>query len=294
MMEKFQTLEVRGRKSSKAWKFFAVLFPMLGSLAFAQGPGSLTGFFQAWWGQSGFNPSFISGLTLWLDANDSSTLFDAASGGSASTNGGAVARWEDKSINALHYTQSNSALQPIFNGVGVDFDGSNDQLQSTNGSNAMAGKTNYSFFIVFEADSFSGSPNLIRFDSFQFSDQLFELGTMSPALTFIGRSDVASNFRTYNTSNNRSLSTSTKYLYAFDRDSDTTGLLKINSVSYTNFTGALVAVNVRTNQTATLAAYANNLYLNGRVFEVLLYGRTLSNAEYTKVADYLNAKWSIY
>jgi hypothetical protein len=50
MIEKFQTLEVGGRKSSKAWKFFAVLFPMLGSLAMAQGPGSLTGFFQAWWG----------------------------------------------------------------------------------------------------------------------------------------------------------------------------------------------------------------------------------------------------
>jgi hypothetical protein len=49
MIEKFQTLEVGGRKSSKAWKFFAVLFPMLGSLATAQGPGGPT-FFQAWWG----------------------------------------------------------------------------------------------------------------------------------------------------------------------------------------------------------------------------------------------------
>jgi hypothetical protein len=50
MMEKFQTLEVRGRKSSNRWKFFAVLFPMLGSLAMAQGPGGQRGFFQAWWG----------------------------------------------------------------------------------------------------------------------------------------------------------------------------------------------------------------------------------------------------
>jgi hypothetical protein len=50
MIKKLQTLEVRGRKSSKPWKFFAVLFPMLGSLAFAQGPGSQVGFFQAWWG----------------------------------------------------------------------------------------------------------------------------------------------------------------------------------------------------------------------------------------------------
>jgi hypothetical protein len=52
MTEKFQTLENIGRKSSKPWKFFAVLFPMLGSLAMAQGPGGQRAFFQAlFWGQ---------------------------------------------------------------------------------------------------------------------------------------------------------------------------------------------------------------------------------------------------
>jgi hypothetical protein len=48
----FQLLENGSLKSSNRWKFFAVLFPMLGSLAMAQGPGSISqgGFFQAWWG----------------------------------------------------------------------------------------------------------------------------------------------------------------------------------------------------------------------------------------------------
>jgi hypothetical protein len=50
MIEKFQTLEVRGRKSSKPWKFLLCLFPIIGSLAMAQGPGSQVGFFQAWYG----------------------------------------------------------------------------------------------------------------------------------------------------------------------------------------------------------------------------------------------------
>jgi hypothetical protein len=290
-----QSLENRSLKSSNRWKFFAVLFPIIGTCAMAQGPGSQVGFFQAWWGNSGFDPAFIDGLTLWLDGADIASIYDATTGGSVVTNGGQVARWEDKSVNARHYTQSNSALRPIYSGVGVDFDGSNDQLQSTNGSNAMAGKTNYSFFIVFEADSFSGDPVLMRFDSVASSDQLFELGQQGAQnLTYLGNSFQSINFRTYNTANNRSLSTSTKYLYSFDRDSNTTGLLKINSLSYTNFTGGLVAVGVRTNQTATLAAYLNNLYFNGRIFEVILYGRTLSNAEYTQVANYLNAKWSIY
>jgi hypothetical protein len=46
----FQSLENRSLKSSSRWKFFAVLFPILGTCAMAQGPGSQAGFFQAWFG----------------------------------------------------------------------------------------------------------------------------------------------------------------------------------------------------------------------------------------------------
>jgi hypothetical protein len=49
---------------------------------------------------------------LWLDAADSSTLFDAVSGGSLVAADGAVARWEDKSGNARHATQSTSGERP--------------------------------------------------------------------------------------------------------------------------------------------------------------------------------------
>ncbi len=49
---------------------------------------------------------------LWLDASDSSTLFDAVSGGSLVAADGAVARWEDKSGNANHATQSTSGSRP--------------------------------------------------------------------------------------------------------------------------------------------------------------------------------------
>lgn len=50
---------------------------------------------------------------LWLDAADSSTLFDATSGGSLPGNNGAVARWEDKSGNGRHVTQSTSGNRPL-------------------------------------------------------------------------------------------------------------------------------------------------------------------------------------
>jgi hypothetical protein len=51
-----QSLENRSLKSSNRWKFFAVLFPIIGTCAFAQGPGSLAGFFQAIWGAKTLDP----------------------------------------------------------------------------------------------------------------------------------------------------------------------------------------------------------------------------------------------
>ena len=79
-------------------------------------------------------PSSIAGLELWLDASDSSTLYDATSGGSLVTADGEVARWEDKSGNNRHATQSTSSGRPIRR-VSVqggkdalDFDGWDDAL----------------------------------------------------------------------------------------------------------------------------------------------------------------------
>lgn len=91
-------------------------------------------------------PSSISGLELWLDASDSSTLYDATTGGSLVASDGSVARWEDKSGNSRHLTQSSSGNRPqrktsIQNGKDiVRFDGTDDELirSSFNLSSATA------------------------------------------------------------------------------------------------------------------------------------------------------------
>jgi len=83
------------------------------------------------------SPTQISGLQLWLDASDASTLYDATTGGSLVAADGGVARWEDKSGNGRHATQGTSASRPvrktnIFNGLSaLRFDGSNDFLSLT-------------------------------------------------------------------------------------------------------------------------------------------------------------------
>lgn len=56
-------------------------------------------------GGGSFSPSDLL-PALWLDAADSSTLFDATSGGSTPANGGFVRRWQDKSGNLRHVTEA--------------------------------------------------------------------------------------------------------------------------------------------------------------------------------------------
>lgn len=78
-------------------------------------------------------PSQIT-TALWLDAADASTLYDATSGGSLVAADGAIARWEDKSGNARHFTQRNSGARPLRkvsaqNGNDIiEFDGTADYL----------------------------------------------------------------------------------------------------------------------------------------------------------------------
>jgi hypothetical protein len=76
----------------------------------------------------------IGGLQLWLDSSDANTLYDATTGGSLVAADGSVARWEDKSGNARHFTQSNATFRPARktnqqNGLDtILLDGSNDHL----------------------------------------------------------------------------------------------------------------------------------------------------------------------
>lgn len=66
-------------------------------------------------------PLTISGLQLWLDASDASTLYDATTGGSLVAADGTVARWEDKSGNARHATEaSNKPTRKVAAQNGLD------------------------------------------------------------------------------------------------------------------------------------------------------------------------------
>lgn len=103
-----------------------------------------------------FDPLSLS-PALWLDASDANTLFDAVSGGSLVAANGTIARWQDKSGNARHVTQSTLGFRPtrrtsIQNGRDVvRFDVSDDHLISSNVSSPSA----FTFFAVVKANTWN-------------------------------------------------------------------------------------------------------------------------------------------
>jgi hypothetical protein len=71
---------------------------------------------QAWFNvptTTTWTPAEISSLVGWWDASDSTTLFDALVGGSTPGASGQIYRWEDKSANEMHLSQSDSTKRPL-------------------------------------------------------------------------------------------------------------------------------------------------------------------------------------
>lgn len=60
-----------------------------------------------------WSPSDLTSLAAWYDASDSTTVFDATTGGSLPADDGDVARIEDKSGSGAHLTQSTAGNRPV-------------------------------------------------------------------------------------------------------------------------------------------------------------------------------------
>jgi hypothetical protein len=88
------------------------------------------------------DPTSITGLQLWLDASDGTSLYDETSGGSPVVATGMVRRWLDKSGNGRHAIESTNGPTRrinVQNGLStLDFDGTNDTLQIPSSQSTFA------------------------------------------------------------------------------------------------------------------------------------------------------------
>lgn len=248
------------------------------------------------WGL-GFNPLSLSPV-LWLDASDSSTLFDATVGGNLVAAGGAVARWEDKSGNARHVTQATLSSRPVrvANVQGgrdvVRFDGVDDLLSTAANSPSVTGVTIY---FVSKHNSFGGS-NFAR---------LLEMG--SNGYIYMVNLNNAFSQQSY-----RGIYIAGSLLKDSANFSATTGVWRVHGISNANSSlvsqtvhrvnGAVSSGVITGDGTLTIPANVAmhignrssfDRAFDGDIAEILVFPTVLTNEQNIAVERYLAQKWNI-
>ena len=243
------------------------------------------------WPTAFVNPTNLTGLQLWLDASDASTLYDATTGGSLVAVDGAIARWEDKSGNARHATQATSGNRPtrktsVLNGRdAILFDGSDDGLAVPN-TFGQWGTGNWSMFMAVRTGTSVTSKYL--FSSVVLVNSLFiwSVGDDIRVRTAGGSSQTLSP--------NLSAATSTGVITSVIRNGTAfTGRIGASSNTATtssnglSFDGATVEIGIY-NEPGF-----RGLPWNGHICEVIAYDSALSDTNRTIVENYLKSKWGI-
>jgi len=245
----------------------------------------------------------IAGCQLWLDAADASTIFDATTGGSLVAADGGVARWEDKSGNARHVTQSTAGNRPTRktnqqNGRDtLLFDGSNDSLV---GGDYLDGNTgSVTAFCVLKRNGVNATHEIIgkgtdsggwlfRFEGGNklnlsaWSDNTFANSTSVSSTNQFTATSYALAFFTFN-AGSLGQAAFRRNGSSFAANSSQTG------------TGAVTPPNTSDNfQIGTQFYQGVDYFLfNGYIAEIIIYNSALSDADRSAVESYLISKWGI-
>ncbi len=236
-------------------------------------------------------PSVMSagnGMVLWLDGADTSTLFqDTAGSVPATTAGQTVARWNDKSTQANHATQTTAADRPALATIGSrllpTFDGTTDAL-SLDVTKMPTGTTASTTLAVGRltdpAPASSGWRSLVLWGSNSAGQLRSHTKVINSAAAGFDNFGTVSSAGTWAT--------------------NTMGLLEssFTSAQYTARFNANVATTVVTssNTGTSFASIASNPgadYWIGQVPEIIVFNTTLTETQRRAVQDYLATKWGL-
>lgn len=228
---------------------------------------------------TGFNPRSISGLALWFDADDASTI---------TLNGTTVSEWRDKSRNGRHAIQETAGLQPTY------------ATNSLNGKPALTGGGAASVrgMVVPAFQFYNAHTAMFVFRASGLNQTVFNRGSSTndrPKFDTSG-SPLLVNARKGG-SNAGQVSSSLSYTAS---QWSVGGLLSdvatlrcyLNGIYGTDQTGNTESWS----DTAILRLFSLTntlLALNGGIAEFVYYDQQLSATQVTKVAQYLSKKWGI-
>jgi hypothetical protein len=229
--------------------------------------------------RGGFVPTDIAGCAVWLDFSDSSTLFDATSGGSTPAADGNIRRIEDKSGNSRHFTEHTSVTAPVrklsqINSLDVGYFTSDYMTRAeslaTSGGGAL-------FMVVQRTSNGNGGINGIKGSS---DDNRHPLsGSYYDSFGVTARQVWSQAYRT------------DVHLYSVTWDGSGTWLARINGVTVKTSTG-LSGANTQ-NPIVIGGGRAGGNPGDGYYGELAVYTSAVSTGDRDELEAALMAKWGI-
>ena len=228
-----------------------------------------------------FSPTDISGLALWLDASDTSTITEV---------GGSVSQWDDKSGNGYDVTQASGAVQPstglvTVNGRNVLSFVLGDFL--SNASGVITGSTNRTIFGVVNDPPATPTGS---------NDVVFGLGVNSNGQAFYGTTEVAIRVWGGNTIYDSGVPSSGPSIIAWGLNGTTVSDLfaRANGVALgvTSVSFPTRVINTQAPTNIGQGPTASQNY-EGDIAEILMYDSALSGTDIDKVEQYLANKWGV-
>lgn len=237
-------------------------------------------------GGGGFSPTDINGITLWLDADDATTITESA---------GEVSQWDDKSGNGFDVVQATGTSQPTTDSVtinsrnAIDFDGVNDFMSNSVDSTLFnLTDDDYTLFYVLDLrtpDQFECAVAWNKTTGNANNTIICYVNT-----TGILRTDIDFVLHDLSTSDLRN----STHLVDITAEYATTMVSRINGTQEASrsIAGSSGGAEIFAIGAEFDFGSAGN-FITGSFGEVLLYNRVLDSSEQGQVETYLADRWGI-
>lgn len=238
------------------------------------------------WSATLFTPTQVSGLNLWVEANN------PAGTGVQPAAASAVSTWADISGRSNNSTQGTAANQPTYqtniqsSKSGILFDGTNDNLAGTIAG--LAANPAYSIFYVWKLNR-TTSTNVA-----------FGIGNAngSGLTSGTGQNESGAKFNVFDWGGEEAIyslnDTNPHYMTATRNNSTNVHAIYVDGNPQTSSASAPIALTVSNN--FTLGSHTNPsfpFYMQGYIMELLYYNVEVSSADRINIQNYLKTKWGL-
>lgn len=228
-----------------------------------------------------------TGLKLWLDADDESTM---------TLSSGDISEWRDKSGNANHATQTTSTRRPnretgVQNSRAVvRFNGTSEWFSTPF---TMRDRTSFATVLAFKSDISNGTWRLLSEqwlpDNSKFFIHPYTASNTAYGVVFSWDGGV--------NSGNAVGTVTTAHISAFVRESGSTNKLFRTGTEQSSRSANSTTSSLQSGSQLTIGSVYDGTniahFYDGDLYEVLIYDGSLSTADRQKLEGYLAHKWGV-